>query len=208
MNTRFSAHGLCIWRGDRCLCRDLDFSLEQGEALQLAGPNGSGKTTLLRVLTGLGRLDAGEIRWNDVPIRKAPDYLAGVAYLAHANGLKSQLTTRENIKFYQAISEYSSGVTADEVLELMGLTEVADRPCGLLSMGQRRRAALARLPLSQAQLWFLDEPLTSLDVKGIALVGELLERHLMDGGLAIYATHQAIPFKASKPRILELGEAD
>jgi heme exporter protein A len=204
---QLTAHGVTIWRGDRCLCRELSFTLDSGRVLQLAGANGSGKTSLMRVLAGLGRLDAGEVRWNAKPLPKALDFHSELAYLGHLNGLKAHLTTIENMFFYQSIIEYSSEITAHEILRRLGLTGVADRPCGLLSMGQRRRAALGRLLLTRAKLWLLDEPLSGLDAEGVARVGELLRTHAEGGGLAVITTHQPLPLEGLPVQRLELGEA-
>lgn len=204
---QLSAHGVTIWRGDRCLCRDLSFTLDSGQVLQLAGANGSGKTSLMRVLAGLGRLDAGEVRWNGTPLAKAADFHSELAYVGHLNGLKAHLTTIENIFFYQAITEYSSDLTAQDTLSRLGLTAVADRPCGLLSMGQRRRAALGRLLLTRAKLWLLDEPLSSLDAEGVVRVGEVLRAHAEAGGLAVITTHQPLPLEGLRVQRLELGAA-
>ena len=205
MKPQLSAEGLSLWRGGRRLCSGLSFSLEAGVALQLKGANGSGKTSLLRVLAGLGRVDEGEVHWQGNPLAGNKDHRESLIYLAHANGLKSHLSPRENYVFYQSITDNSSGVTAGEALGRFGLTEESDRPCGNLSMGQKRRAALARLLASKAGLWLLDEPLTSLDAAGTALVGELLRAHLAQGGLAVLATHQPIPGEGFALRSLELG---
>ena len=193
MTLQLSAHGLGLWRGGRRLCQGLSFELRAGEALQIKGANGSGKTSLLRALAGLGRVDEGELRWQGVALAQSPEYRSGLSYLAHANGLKAHLSPRENYIFYQSITKYPSEITADAALTRLGLAEVADRACAYLSMGQKRRAALARLLAVKSRLWLLDEPLTSLDVAGAELVTMFLERHLGDGGLAVLATHQPLP---------------
>lgn len=204
MTPQLSAHDLGLWRGGRRLCQGLNFSLQAGEALQFKGANGSGKTSLLRVLAGLGRVDEGEVRWRGEPLGLSLDHRASLSYLAHANGLKAHLSPRENYVFYQSVTNNSSGITADEALERFGLKEERDRPCAYLSMGQKRRAALARLLAVKTRLWLLDEPFTSLDVGGVELMAGLLEQHLKDGGLAVLATHQPLPGQ-SAPRSLDLG---
>lgn len=204
--SQLSAHDLGLWRGERCLCRSLSFGLSPGSVLQLAGPNGSGKTSLMRVIAGIGRVDEGEIRWGGELIRRSESYRRDVAYLGHHNGLKHHLNPIENYDFYQSIAGHSSGIGAKEALGSFGLAaEAQGRPAGLLSMGQKRRAALARLLAVKARLWLLDEPLTSLDVDGIAFMTGLLTRHLKEGGMAVLATHQALVLEGIPLQRLELG---
>ena len=171
--------------------------------LQVAGPNGSGKTSLLRAIAGAGRLDEGELLWNGTPTGSSDVYRRDVLYLGHQTALKPHLSATENYLFYQSIAGYSSQIGAKEALRICGVTEPADRPVATLSMGQRRRAALARLLGVKARLWLLDEPLASLDVDGIELVSGLLREHVNAEGMAILATHQPLP-RVDIPR-LELG---
>lgn len=196
-----------MWRGDRCLCRGVSFTLESGALLQLAGANGSGKTSLMRAVAGIGRLDEGSLSWDEAPVRRASAYAGQLAYLGHHNGLKHHLDSIENYDFYQSVAEYSSEISAKEALGSFGLAEVMDRPVALLSMGQKRRAALARLLAVKARLWFLDEPLSSLDPAGIGLVTALLRRHLEQGGLAMVITHQVLDLGSLPIQRLELGAA-
>ena len=205
MTSKLKAEDLCLWRGDRCLCRGLSFTLESGTLLQLVGANGSGKTSLLRVVAGIGRLDEGSLSWDGEPVHRAPAYQSELAYLGHLNGLKQHLTPIENYNFYQSITNYSSEIGAREALSRFGLAEVLDRPVALLSMGQKRRSALARLLAVKAKLWLLDEPLSSLDTAGIGLVTGLLRQHLEQGGLAMVSTHQALDMGSLPVQRLEMG---
>lgn len=206
MTLRLKAEGLGLWRGERCLCRGLSFSLESGALLQLAGANGSGKTSLMRAVAGIGRLDEGNLSWDGEPVRRASAYQGELAYVGHHNGLKYHLNSIENYDFYQSVAKNSSEIRAKEALSSFGLAEVMDRPVALLSMGQKRRAALARLLAVKAQLWFLDEPLSSLDAAGVDLVTGLLKQHLGQGGLAMVITHQALDLAPLPVQRLELGE--
>ncbi|HSN16599.1 MAG TPA: cytochrome c biogenesis heme-transporting ATPase CcmA [Gammaproteobacteria bacterium] len=205
MTSRLKAEDLGLWRGDRCLCRGVSFTLDDGTLLQLVGANGSGKTSLLRAVAGIGRLDEGRLSWDDQPIRRPSAYQGDLAYVGHHNGLKQHLSATENYLFYQIVAEYSSSITASEALGLFGLAGVADRPVALLSMGQKRRAALARLLALKARLWLLDEPLGSLDAAGTALVMRLLRQHLEQGGMAMVSTHQPLELGSLPVQRLEMG---
>ncbi len=203
-----SVSNLDIWRGERCLCQSISFAVISGEALHLLGANGAGKTTLIRVLAGLGRADGGELSWRGQPLRESgAEYRASLAYLGHSSGVKLGLTPRENLTAAGALLAVPSATDATAALARVGLTQQADLPCSTLSMGQRRRAALARLLLVRVPVWFLDEPLTSLDRSGVGLLTEMLKEHLTVGGLAVFASHQPLDLEPFPVKTLLLGEA-
>jgi heme exporter protein A len=191
-----SGHDLCVVRGDRCLFEHLAFGLDRGELLLIRGPNGSGKTSLLRAIAGLMEPDEGEIRWQGTRVAgRRQAFHAEVAWMGHRPGFKGDLTLTENLRF-EAGLRAASGRTAEEVYGRLGLRELRDLPFRRLSAGQQRRGALARMLLSGATLWIMDEPLTHLDAAGRQLVGELLQAHLAAGGLCAMASHHDLSLDA------------
>lgn len=186
---RLEARGLAIRRGFRLLFEGLDLDLASGEIVQLSGPNGAGKSTLMRILGGFSRADMGTIRWQGVP----EDVETGSLfhYHGHREALREALTPRENLAFSAGLL----GGHEDAIvpaLEQLGAGMLADLPVQVLSAGQRRRVALARLLVAPRPLWLLDEPLAALDVEGQALVGRLIADHQAQGGMALVATHQSL----------------
>jgi heme exporter protein A len=207
MSTALEARALGLWRGDRRLCQGLSFGLDARSILQLSGPNGAGKTSLLRAIAGIGRLDEGQILWEEEDARGSAAYREVLIYIGHHNGLKSHLTAEENYSFYQSIAHYPSEITSKDAMARCGIAGLWGRPVAQMSMGQRRRTALTRLLAQKARLWLLDEPLASLDLDGIDLVANLLKAHLSIGGMAILVTHQPISIPGVTLGRLEMGEA-
>lgn len=208
MPSMLSANGLACERGERLLFRNLGFELGRGEALLVVGGNGRGKTSLLRILCGLSAPAAGVVRWRGDPLGKAHEqYGREMAYLGHANGIKDDLTPMENLRIAAALNgrELDAG-TATAALERVGLSRCMDFPARVLSFGQRRRVALAGLMTAGALLWILDEPLTGLDVEGVAMVERMIRDHVVAGGLAIMTTHQPLVLDGLTPKTLSVGE--
>ncbi|MEW5893565.1 MAG: cytochrome c biogenesis heme-transporting ATPase CcmA [Pseudomonadota bacterium] len=205
-----SAHGLECARGDRTLFAGLGFDLSAGELLLVRGGNGQGKTSLLRLLTGLSTPVAGEVRWRGRSIAKArEDYHREMAYLGHANGIKEELTPLENLRFQAGLAgQRLDQDLAESTLRRLGLGRCLDLPARVLSFGQRRRVALAGLLSAGALLWILDEPLTGLDVHGVALVETLLRSHLDQGGLVVMTTHQPLTLEGVRLRAIQVGRQE
>ena len=185
---------LACSRGDHRLFSGLNFTLDLGQIMQVQGVNGSGKTSLLRTLCGFLMPDEGDIVWRGEDIRDLDeDYYAEMLYLGHLNAIKDELSALENLR----ISSGLAGIEIDEkealaALRRMGLRGRELLPTKVLSQGQRRRVALARMLVSDARLWVLDEPLTALDVGAVALIQELIAEHLSRQGMVIFTTHQPL----------------
>lgn len=196
----------CI-RGGRVLFTDINFSVNEGELLQIHGPNGSGKTSLLRMLCGLTQPNSGVITWNESSIRSLGEqYYSCLTYLGHLSGIKDDLTAMENLSISCALA----GLEIDnnrvlEALRQIGLKGREHLMARVLSQGQRRRVSLARLLLEKTKLWILDEPLTALDVAAIKLIKEKLEWFLAQGGMVILTTHQDIDISAAAMHHLHLN---
>lgn len=188
----------CI-RGEHRLFSDISFSVNPGELVFVGGPNGSGKTSLLRLLCGLSLPDSGEICWNGVDIRKlGEDYRNVITYLGHLGGIKDDLTAIENLRISCALAGYEIDENlAADALGQIGLGGREMLPARVLSQGQRRRVALARLLVTRTKLWILDEPLTALDVAAVELIKGILEHNLSKGGMVIMTTHQEIVMTAT-----------
>jgi heme exporter protein A len=206
-NAMLSVHGLSCSRGERELFTGMNFALHQGEALLIQGGNGQGKTSLLRLLTGLAQPADGEVRWRGQNLDKArEDYHREMAYIGHLNGIKDDLTPIENLRLASQLAGRAlDEVQAENRLKQLGLARCLDLPCRVLSFGQRRRVALASLLCTDALLWILDEPLTGLDVHGVALLEELLKAHLDHGGMAVLTTHQPLSLEGANICTLRVG---
>ncbi len=196
------ADGLAAFRGEFLVFRDLSFAVPAGGALLLAGPNGAGKSTLLRLLAGLLPPAAGRLLWDGQDaLADVVAQAARVAYLGHRDAVKPGLTVAENLRFAARLG----GFDATAALSAMALDELAALPARMLSAGQSRRLALARVVLSPARLWLLDEPTLGLDTTSVARLGTLLAAHRDRGGLVVAATHLPLPLPDAATLRLEGG---
>ena len=192
---------LAAIRGERVVFAGLSFSLTAGEALLLTGANGAGKSTLLRLLAGLVPPAEGSLLWHGSDaLADGPAHAARLRYLAHADALKPGLTLEENLTFWARLW----GGDTDSALEAVGLQGLGHLPARMLSAGQKRRAALARLALAPVPLWLLDEPSVGLDAASISLFGRLLAAHRAAGGMVVAATHVELPLAGAAT--LRLGD--
>jgi heme exporter protein A len=179
----------CI-RDDRVLFDSLDFHLGAGQVLLLEGKNGSGKTSLLRIICGFREPDSGQVQWGGESISDS-QYYSDMAYVGHLDGVKKELTVLENLKVSLALSQPGTH-SIEQALAKVQLQGYNDTLVQALSAGQKRRLCLARLLITRNKLWVLDEPFTSIDKQGIALVESLMVEHCMNGGLIVLTSHHDI----------------
>jgi heme exporter protein A len=184
------ANGITCIRDDRILFEKLSFSLKPGQILLLEGKNGSGKTSLLRILCGFREPDEGQVLWCGESIKDS-QYRLDMAYVGHLDGIKKELTVIENLRVCLALSQPGSHSipSALQKVELEGFDDVLVQ---VLSAGQKRRLSLARLLITRNRLWILDEPFTSIDRQGIALIESLMVDYCSAGGVMVLTSHHDI----------------
>lgn len=201
-----AAQDLACIRGDRVLFKNVGFTLPPGGLLYVLGENGSGKSSLLRLLCGLLMPEAGSVSWCGEKIGQASEsYQSNLLYIGHLNGLKDDLTAIENLQ----ISARLAGCNADTpaalaALKAIGIERCVNLPVRVLSQGQKRRVALARLWLTNSPLWILDEPFAALDTLSVEILASQLSQHLINGGMAILTTHQDVTINARSTQTLRL----
>ncbi len=185
-----TATRLSAFRGERLVFRDIDFTLDAGGALLLRGANGAGKSSLLRAIAGLTPLAAGSLRWDGADaFEDLPAHARRIAWLGHLDAIKPGLSVFENVPSMAALADVK-------------LAAFAPLPARLLSAGQKRRLALARVVAAKATLWLLDEPTNGLDAASITGAEALFARHLAAGGMIIASTHTAL--ELPDPKTLQL----
>jgi len=195
-----TAKGITCERGGRIVFRDVGFTLREGQLMQLTGPNGSGKSSLLRLIAGLNEAQAGTLSLGGGAGELAIGQQAH--YIAHQEAVKTALTVEENLAFWR---DFLGGGDVAAALDAFALTRLATYPAGLLSAGQKRRLALARLVLVPRALWLLDEPTVGLDTASLARLADVMAAQLDRGGMIIAATH--VPLGREPDCRLELGRA-
>jgi heme exporter protein A len=191
-----------VWRGDRHVLQGVSIEVRPRELLHVSGPNGTGKTTLLRVISGLLRPEQGSVTWlGQSIVQERAAYQAVLAYAAHEPALKADLTALENLRFSVGLKRRATQDELRAALARTGVAACADLPARVLSAGQRRRVSLARVLAMQASVWLLDEPYANLDAAGSDLVSDLLQTHVMAGGLALVVAHRELQLRCKVTRL-------
>ncbi len=182
---------LAFERDDSAVLENINLSLNRGEVLQIEGANGSGKTTLLRLLTTALQPSTGSILYKGEASSKCRyQYLSDMLYIGHQPAVKLTLTAEENLRWMINSAVKTNSLTIADALDGVGLSGYSDIPCYALSAGQHRRVALARLLISEAALWYLDEPFTAIDKQGVSFLEARLQERLNRGGAVVLTSHQ------------------
>lgn len=202
-----SGTSLSCERDDRVLFSALQFSLDPGEIVQLEGPNGSGKTTLLRILSGLYGAYEGTVCWHGDDIRsRMSEYQAQLLVLGHKSAIKLALSPLENLRYLCGLQGQHDTDSMLTALGKLGLSGYEGVTCRNLSAGQVRRVNLARLYLSDARIWLLDEIFTAIDKSGVRQLEQLLESKAKAGVAMVMTTHHSPQIEGL--RVLRLGERE
>ncbi len=202
------AQQLAAQRGSAVLFADVDFSLPNGETLVVTGANGTGKTTLLRIVSGLSHAAHGALKWRGTAVAPFDAELrASVLYVGHATALKDDFTAEENLRALASLhgAPANDRSAVHDALGAWSLDRQAHLPARVLSQGQRRRIALARLNLVRRPLWVLDEPTAAIDAAGVEHLERLIDSHLSIGGIAVIATHHDLAIHAGRRHVLHLS---
>ncbi len=205
------ARGLGKTFGATPVLRAVDFTLTPGAAAIIVGGNGAGKSTLLRVIGGLSRPTAGQVRIFGVDgPRLGAQARRRIGMLTHQSWLYPNLTARENLEFYAALSGLANPArTAALWLERVGLGAFGGERVRGFSRGMEQRLSLARALAPGPDLLLLDEPFSALDPAGVALVSELLRSEVARGCAVLMTAHgpqqigevELVPYEISRGRL-------
>ena len=207
--SKFSIHNLECIRQNNMLFRGLNFSIKDGDLLQINGANGSGKSSLLQICSGLIEPTAGEILWENKNINKYRyEFQSNILYLGHSNAIKDALTVEENMRIIHSLTGEKANIDYSEILNTMGMTGMNEILVSRLSAGQKRRVGLTRLYIAISKLWFLDEPFNALDKKGKKIIENIVINHCNDGGIVLFTTHQKMEINNYPLQNIHLGNHD
>jgi len=181
--------GLTCQKGFNLLFKNINFTAEKSDIVQIKGTNGKGKTSLLKILSGLSEGESGHISFNN-KFSKSNEYQKDILYLGHLSPLNAELTVIENLEYLRSLNNTDLNLQSLDALKKLGLANFQNEFCLNLSAGQKRRVILSLLVLSKSKIWLLDEPFTALDSLGIELIEGLIKHHCDNGGVCFFTSHQ------------------
>ena len=201
MSNKLEINGLECIRDNRLIFKDINFSVESNQTMLVRGKNGSGKTSLLRVLAGYIKNYSGNILFNGNNIKSDNELLSEFRFLGQQNTLKGNLSVQQNIAMWELIYQVKSDIY--EIAKILNIEQILNVDINSLSDGQKKRVSLARLIISNAKVWLLDEPLVYLDQDKIDLLQNIILRHNKRGGITIYSSNTNINLEYDSSIIMD-----
>ena len=201
MRNKLEINGLECIRDNRPIFKDINFSVKSNQTMLVRGKNGSGKTSLLRVLAGYIKNYSGNILFNGNNIKNDKEFLSEFRFLGQKNTLKGNLSVQQNIAMWELIYQVKSDT--NEISRILNIEEILNVDINSLSDGQKKRISLARLIISNAKVWLLDEPLVYLDQDKIDLLQNIILRHNKRGGITIYSSNTDINLEYDSSIIMD-----
>ena len=201
MSNKLEINGLECIRDNRLIFKDINFSVESNQTMLVRGKNGSGKTSLLRVLAGYIKNYSGNILFNGNNIKSDNELLSEFRFLGQQNTLKGNLSVQQNIAMWELIYQVKSDIY--EIAKILNIEQILNIDINSLSDGQKKRVSLARLIISNAKVWLLDEPLVYLDQDKIDLLQNIILRHNKRGGITIYSSNTNINLEYDSSIIMD-----
>ena len=201
MSNKLEINGLECIRDNRLIFKDINFSVESNQTMLVRGKNGSGKTSLLRILAGYIKNYSGNILFNGNNIKNDKELLSEFRFLGQKNTLKGNLSVQQNIAMWELIYQVKSDT--NEISKILNIEQILNVDINSLSDGQKKRISLARLIISNAKVWLLDEPLVYLDQDKIDLLQNIILRHNKRGGITIYSSNTDINLEYDSSIIMD-----
>ena len=201
MSNKLEINGLECIRDNRLIFKDINFSVKSNQTMLVRGKNGSGKTSLLRVLAGYIKNYSGNILFNGNNIKNDKKFLSEFRFLGQKNTLKGNLSVQQNIAMWELIYQVKSDT--NEISKILNIEQILNVDINSLSDGQKKRISLARLIISNAKVWLLDEPLVYLDQDKIDLLQNIILSHNKRGGITIYSSNTDINLEYDSSIIMD-----
>ena len=201
MSNKLEINGLECIRDNRPIFKDINLSVESNQTILVRGKNGSGKTSLLRVLAGYIKSYSGDVLFNGNNIKNDNELLSEFRFLGQKNTLKGNLTVQQNIAMWELIYQVKNDI--HEISKILNIEQILNVDINSLSDGQKKRISLARLIISNAKVWLLDEPLVYLDQDKIDLLQNIILRHNKRGGITIYSSNTNINLEFDNSIIMD-----